>query len=119
MFENNCLCTILKIRLQHRVSVNEIRNQAKQQNPTESVTWKRRLTWFGHACRMNNENLQKIMMKEDFDKRRNRGRPHKRCSGVIKKDTGIPDSTAEKYAKDNNIWGNNVNIRWAKPHIMI
>lgn len=49
MLENNCLCAILNIRLQDRVSTNEISKLAKQQNPIENVFRKRRLIWFEHA----------------------------------------------------------------------
>ena len=58
MFENNCLRVILNIRLQDRVSINEIKKQAKQQNPLENFIRKRRLNWFGHVCRMREQSLQ-------------------------------------------------------------
>ena len=60
----------------------------------------KRLIWFGHVCCLNDESLQKWMMKEDFNKRRNRGRPKKRWTDLIKEDTKLPVATAEKYAKD-------------------
>ena len=55
------------------------------------------------------------MIKEDFNKKRNRGRPHKRWLDFIKEDTGLPVATAKNYAKEKNRWRKNVNIRWAKP----
>ena len=115
VFENNCLLAILNIRLQDRVSTNEIREEDKQQNPIENAIQKLCLTWFGHVCRMSNESQQKRTMKEDFDKRRNRGRAHKRWLDLIKEDTGLPVATAEKYVKNKNGWRTNVNIKWAKP----
>ena len=39
------------------------------------------------------------MIKEDFNKKRNRGRPHKRWLDFIKEDTGLPVATAKNYAK--------------------
>ena len=54
------------------------------------------------------------MTKEDFNKRRNRGRPKKRWIDLIKEDTGLPVATAEKYTKDRKNWRNNVNNKWAK-----
>ena len=54
------------------------------------------------------------MTKEDFNKRRNRGRPKKRWIDLIKEDTGLPVATAEKYTKDRKKWRNNVNNKWAK-----
>ena len=54
------------------------------------------------------------MTKEDFNKRRNRGRPKKRWIDLIKEDTGLPVATAEKYTKDRKNWRNYVNNKWAK-----
>ena len=54
------------------------------------------------------------MTKEDFNKRRNRGRPKKRWIDLIKEDTGLPVATAEKYTKDRKKWRNNVNNKWTK-----
>ena len=51
-------------------------------------------------------------MKEDFDKRRNRGRPKKRWTDLIKEDTGLPVAIAGKYAKDGMKWRNNANTKW-------
>ena len=114
MFENNCLRAILNIRLLDHVSIKEIRKRYKELNPIENVIRKKRLTCFGHVCRMNDESLQKIMMKKDFVKKRKRGRPYKRWLDLIQEDTGFPVATAEKYAKDKKSWRNNVNKRWAK-----
>ena len=72
VFENNCLTAILNIRLQDHASIDEIRKSAKQQNSIENIIRKRRLTWFGQVCHLNDEILQKRMMK-GFNKKRNRG----------------------------------------------
>lgn len=95
MFENNCLSAILNIRLQELVSINEIRKQAKQQNPIENVIGKRHLTWFGHVCRMSDERLQKRIMEEDFDKKGN-GEDHTRFLDLVNEETTLPVATAEK-----------------------
>ena len=58
-----------------------------QNSRTVSKTWfKKLLTWFGHVCCLNDESLQKWMMKEDFNNKRNRGRSKKRWIDLIKKD---------------------------------
>ena len=67
VFENNCLRAILTTRLQGHVSINEIQKSAKQRNSIEKKTRKRRLAWFGHVFRLNDEILQKRMMKEEFN----------------------------------------------------
>ena len=100
VFENNCLRAVSNIRLQDHVSINEIRKSAKQQNSIENIIGKRRLTWFGQVCRLNDETLQKRMMKEDFNKNRNSERPKDRWTDLIKEGTGLPVATAEKYAND-------------------
>ena len=66
---------------------------------------------------MSDESLQKKKKKndEDFDKKKNRGRPHKRWLDLIKENTGLPIATAGRHAKDKYRWRKNVNIRWAKP----
>ena len=51
------------------------------------------------------------MTKEDFNKRRNRGRPKTRWIDLIKDDTGLPVATAEKYTKDRKKWRNNINTK--------
>ena len=68
VFENNCLRAILKIRLPHHVSIDEIGKSAKQQSSIENTTRKRHLTWFRHVCRLNDDCLQKRMIK-DFNKK--------------------------------------------------
>ena len=55
------------------------------------------------------------MIKEDFSKKSNRGRPKKKCNGLIKRGTRLLEATAEKYAKDRKKWRNNANTKWAKP----
>ena len=63
---------------------------------------------------MSDKSLKKKMMKEDFVKKRKRGRPYKRWLDLIKEDTGLPVAAAEKYTKDRKRWRNDVNNRWAK-----
>ena len=43
-------------------------------------------------------------MKEDFNNKRNRGRPKKRWIDLIKKDTRLPVATTNNYAKDRKKW---------------
>ena len=70
IFENNFLREIINIGLQDHGSINEIQKSVKQQNSIENIIRKRRLTWFGHACHLNDESFQKRMMKEDFCKKK-------------------------------------------------
>ena len=115
VFENNCVRSILGVKLKDKISLRILRAAAKIDNPIENVIRKRRLTWFGHICRLTNESLVKRMMKEDFLTKRRRGRPPKRWQDLIKADTGLPLATAERYAQDRKLWNKNVNTKWAKP----
>ena len=115
VLENSCLRAILNIRIKDHVSIDGILRSSKQQNNVENIIRKRRLTWFEHVYCLNDESLQKRMIKEDFNKRRNRERPKKRWIDLIKEDTGLPVITTEKYAKDRKKWRNNVNTKRSKP----
>ncbi len=58
--------------------------------------------------------LVKSAMKGDFRKKRGRGRPPKRWTDLIREDTALPLSTAEKYSKDRLKWRGLVNTKWCK-----
>ena len=115
VFEKNCLRAILEIKLPDRVPIATLWKKAGIQNPIENTIKKQRLTWFGHVCRMNEDNVVQQMMKEDFVAKRKRGRPAKRWSDLIKEDTGLPIATANRMAKDRLRWRKNVIMKWAKP----
>ena len=114
VFENNCIRTILGVRLQDRVSLTQLRKRAKLQTPIALVIKKRRLSWFGHVARLPEESLVKQCLKNEFQGKRKRGRPAKRWQDVIREDTGLPIATAERYARDRIRWREKVN-KWAKP----
>jgi hypothetical protein len=114
VFENNCLRMMLGIKLIDHVRIEEIHKKAGTKNTIVNLIKKRRLTWFGHVCRLPNDSLVQRMYKEDFKKKRKRGRPPKRWTDQIKEDTGLPLLTAEKYAKDRKRWRALVNDKWAK-----
>ena len=98
VFENNCLRSILNVKLQDRISMDRLRRMAKINNTIDNVICKRRLTWFGHVCRLPDESLVKRALKEDFQSKRRKGRPPKRWQDLIREDTGLPLATAERYA---------------------
>ena len=116
VFENNCLRSILGVTLRDKMSIDKIHRMAGIENNICNTIRKRRLTWFGHVCRRSDDSLVKQIFKEDFRKKRGRGRPPKRWSDLIKEDTGLPLATAEKYARDRENWRRKVNTKWAKPY---
>ena len=114
VFQNNCLRTILGFRLTDRISIERLHQMANIKHDLEMDIRKKRLTWFGHVCRLPEESLVKKVMKGDFQKKRGRGRPAKRWADLIREDTSLPISTAEKYSKDRDKWRRLVNSKWCK-----
>ena len=104
VFENNCIRTILGVRLQDRVSLIQLRRRAKLKTPIALVIKKRRLSWFGHVARLPEESLVKQCLKSEFQGTRMRGRPAKRWQDVIREDTGLPIATAERYVRERVRW---------------
>ena len=66
VFENNCLRANLNIRLQDHVSIDKTRKSAKQQNSTENIIQKGRLTCFGYVGRLNGESLVRNIIYQRF-----------------------------------------------------
>ena len=116
VFENNCLRIMLGIKLKDRVSIEKLHKKAGITSNISNIVKKQRLTWFGHVCRLHQKSIVKKVFKDDFKKKRKRGRPPKRWIDHIREDTGLPPLTAEKYAQDKKRWRILVNNKWAKPH---
>jgi hypothetical protein len=116
VFENKCLRIMLGIKLQDRVSIVKLHQKAGITSNISNMIKKQRLTWFGHVCRLHQRSIVKKVYKDDFKKKRKRGRPPKRWIDHIREDTGLPPLTAEKYAQDKKRWRSLVNNKWAKPH---
>ena len=114
VFENNCLRSILGIKRTDRISIKQIHQMAGTKSNIEIMIRKRRLTWFGHVCRLPDSSKMKKAMKGDFQTKRGRERPPKRWSDLVKEDTSLPFATAEKYAKDRLKWRRLVNTKWCK-----
>ena len=114
VFENNCLRSILGVKLQDRVSIVQLRKRAALKFQIEDQIKKRRLSWFGHVARLPPDSLSKRCLKQDFETKRKRGRPAKRWQDLIREDTGLPLGTAERYAQNKELWRKKVH-KWAKP----
>ena len=114
VFENNCLRTILGFTRLDRIPISRLHKMTGRSYDIEVMIRKRRLTWFGHMCRLSDDNLVRKSMKGDFKNARGRGRPPKRWTDLIKGDTALPIATAEKYAKDRIKWRRLVDTKWCK-----
>ena len=77
VFENNCLRTMLNIRLKDKVSITNLRKRAGIKNTILNIIKMQRLTWFGHVCRLDNTSAIKQVLKAEFKNKRPRGRPKK------------------------------------------
>ena len=61
-FQNKCIFKMLNIKWTHKRSNDELRKTAKQKSVQE-ILRTRRLSYFGHICRMEESRLPKIMMR--------------------------------------------------------
>ena len=114
VFENNCLRKILGIKLIDRVSIQKLHEKAGSLPVIVNHVKKQRLQWFGHVMRMEDNSLAKKIMKNDFQKKRKRGRPPKRWIDQLKEDTGLSIPTLDTLAADRIVWRRKVNTEWAK-----
>ena len=64
VFENNCIRTILGVRLQDRVSLIQLRRRAKLKTPIALVIKKRRLSWFGPCHQITRGKPSKTMFEK-------------------------------------------------------
>ena len=60
-----CLRQILGVSLRDRLRNETIRERCDQQTPIEEEIQKRRLRWFGHVCRMNDNRLPRKLLWRD------------------------------------------------------
>ena len=56
-YQMRCLRQILRISLRDHIRNEIIRNRCEHQPTIEELIQKRRMRWFGHVCRMNNNRL--------------------------------------------------------------
>ena len=104
VWEMRCLRSILGVNILNKIKNDKIRKELGMEESINDIIQKRRLKWFGHVCRRDAESMVQKAYKEDFTKRRPRGRPPKRWVDQIKADTGLPVLTAERRARDRIVW---------------
>ena len=76
-FHHKCLRKVLGVTYLDRIKNSEFLERTKQQKLNEIIR-KRRLRWFGHVARMNEERFPKRVLVWETTGKRRPGRP--RCS---------------------------------------
>ena len=104
VFEMRCLRAILGISRKERKTNEFVRKALGIKQTISEIIQRKRLKWFGHVVRRNEESFVARVYKQDFKKTRPTGRPKKRWSTQISEDLGIPLTTAERAAKNRKEW---------------
>ena len=88
VFQNNCLCQILTVRLLDRIPVSVIRKRACHQLSIEQALMKRRLQLFGHVARMETSRLPRraFLVRQPASWRRRRGGQNKTWLKTVSQD---------------------------------
>ena len=100
VFEMRCLRRILGVSLRERRTNESIRKALGMPNSITEVIKRKRLKWFGHISRRSPNSYVSLALRQDFPNPRPRGRPPKKWTDQIRKDTGLPLATAERRAAD-------------------
>ena len=105
-FHHKCLRKVLGVTYRDRIKNCDIIKRTKQQKISEIIR-NRRLRWFGHVARMNDERFPKKVLAWEPTMRRRPGRP--RCSwkqnvtrDLKDMDTSWNDAMVE--AKNRDVW---------------
>ena len=104
VFEMRCLRRILGVSLRERRTNESIRKALGMPNSITEVIKRKRLKWFGHISRRPPNSYVSLALRQDFPNPRPRGRPPKKWTDQIRKDTGLPLATAERRAADREGW---------------
>ena len=106
-FDSKCLRRIMDIKWQDKVTNIALRDSTGQTELTNKIR-KRRLQWFGHVTRMNNNSLPRaVMLKDEFPVKRNKGRPKETWHQTLKKDFKLLQMTEDEAicaTADRNNW---------------
>jgi len=104
-FEMRCYRNLLVIRWHQKVTNDSIRQQEKKQKTIiNTIRHKKKLTQFGHICRMLDNRLLKSVLFGSMVGVRCRGRQPKRWLDNITEWTGLSRGDAVKITQDRNVW---------------
>ena len=100
-----CLRAILGVSRKERKTNEFIRKSLDLKETIVDIIRTKRLKWFGHVVRRDEESYVIRAYQEDFARSRPTGRPSKRWSNHISEDLGIPLATASRAAQKRKEWG--------------
>ena len=99
-----CYRNILNIRWYHRITNEEIINRIQPTNRIWQMVMKRKLSLFGHICRMGDNRLVKIACFGMVEGRRKIGRPRRAWINGIKEWTGLEIGEIVRLASNRREW---------------
>ena len=105
-FESKSYRKLLRVSYtEHRTNkdvLEEIEDQAGQQEPLIAIVKRRKLSWFGHTVR--HDSLCKTVMEGTVEGQRRRGRQRKMWMDNIKEWTGLKFENILEKAYDRDEW---------------
>ena len=105
-FHTRCLRRLLGVNWQDHVTNEELFRRTGTR-PLLELLRRKRLTWFGHVCRMDSVNIARRLYKWAPLGRRSRGGQRTRWSDVLNRDLSAMDirtETAELATADRRQW---------------
>ena len=103
-FEMKCYRRILHIRWQQRITNEAIRLQLGITKNVVDLIMERKLSLFGHICRMEDQRLVKAVMFGTMDGKTLRGRPSREWLDDIKERCQLDISTLSRMAQNREQW---------------
>ena len=103
-FEMKCYRRILRIRWQQKITNVEVRRRMKVTTNVMQEVIKRKMTMFGHICRMTRDRRVKKVMEGFMEGNNRRGRPRREWLQDIEAWGGKNVPTLMREAQDRNRW---------------
>ena len=98
-FERKCFRKMLGISWRDKVRNEEVESRIGQVKKASQKVKERKLSMFGHICRMQDNRLIKLVLMGDMYGTRKRGRPHRKWLDDIKEWCGTTVQEAINMAK--------------------
>ena len=106
VFQTKCLRRIRKIFWPNTINNEELLVSCGAK-PITTMVKRRRLTWFGHTCRMTPEALPRTALSWTPQGKRRRGRPKETWRRTVQKELkekNLTTDAARKKAQDSEQW---------------
>ena len=103
-FEMKCYRRILHIRWQQRITNVEVRRRVGNSRNIIQLIMERKLSLFGHICRMGDNRLVKCVVFGMMDGKTRRGRPSREWLDVVREWCQMDIYTLSRMAQDRTQW---------------